>query len=473
MFPLMVRIRVSSMRRNGMWLVILMLTFLALAGGCTSETEDNEPVRMTYVIDRQVEDLVAELARRPDHLVPADFNAQYAGLTIPWQELEREPLVLALATKSPIPAILLLDAPWVKRYGRLGWLQDLTEEGMDMGAVVDQAPPSILEAFSVAQSPSGPKAVMACPLFVKGNVLFYRKDLLREYGLNEQGPRTWDELIHMTRVVMNGERSKPGNRLKYGLIFHINNVENDFYPILWGFGAEVFGSGQVLLRDHKSQAVKAMTLLTRFVQTGDQGERLGFGVEDFEPFKEPQALRQIFRRGEALFMINWNTRLGDLKALLAESGAQPEGLTDLKAQVGWAPIPYDGAHDHRYVNIGSFGWGLNREALSSHEARQAASRFLQVISSVDLQYLAAVRYGQIPSRSDAIERLKSSGEAPDVVSMFENVFGLSDVSLKARPYRRDVNNIMAECTLMALQGQLTPEQAVDRAISELEKVVAQ
>lgn len=462
-------------RRNTGLFVWLLFLVLAVTG-CSQATDENDrPPKMTYVIDDQVDRLIKELRSRGSGAVPEHFEDTYTGLTIPWAELEREPLVLALATQSPIPAILLLDAPWVKRYGRLGWLQDLSRADDELGHVFEKAPASVLEAFSLTRSGAGREAIMAWPHFVKGNVLFYRKDLLLEHCRTEEAPETWDELIAVAEKVMAGEgRKGAANRLKYGIIFHINNVENDFYPILWGFGAEVFGSETVLLDDFRPQAVAALDLLCRFVRPDDRGVRLGPGPGDFEAFTQPEALRKVFRRGEALFMINWNTRLGDLKRMMKETATgsgDGSGLTDLKRQVGWAPIPCRGAHHRRYVNIGSFGWGLNREALKTPEARQAAMAFLHVVSSVDLQYLAALRFAQIPSRSDAIDKLKETGEAPDVVSMFEKVFSLEDVALKARPNRRDINNIMAECTLMALQGQLSPDQAIDRAIAEMEKAV--
>ena len=137
-----------------------------------------------------------------------------------------------LSTESKIPTVLLLDAPWVQRYGVAGWLYELERtEVFNQSELV----PAVAEAFSVSLTRiTGQKGkeLVAVPTYIKGNILFYRRDILKRYNLTP--PRTWDELKAICRKVLPQEKS-----LQYGLLIHATNTLNDFYPILWGFGGRV------------------------------------------------------------------------------------------------------------------------------------------------------------------------------------------------------------------------------------------
>ena len=126
-----------------------MLAFLAMAGcGSGSGDQDWTGPRLTYTYDQQTGTVLGLLASRTGEKDLKSFVRRFAGITIPAAEWEREPYVLALATRSRVPAILFLDAPWVKRYGHAGWLEDLRGDPA-LDAVYRQIPPSLLAAFSL------------------------------------------------------------------------------------------------------------------------------------------------------------------------------------------------------------------------------------------------------------------------------------------------------------------------------------
>ena len=69
---------------------------------------------------------------------------------MPESLLPYEPFVLGLSTESKIPTVLLLDAPWVQRYGVAGWLYELERtQVFDRTELV----PAVAEAFSVSLVP--------------------------------------------------------------------------------------------------------------------------------------------------------------------------------------------------------------------------------------------------------------------------------------------------------------------------------
>ena len=95
------------------------------------------------------------------------------------------------------------------------WLYELDRTGVfDAKKLV----PAVAKAFSV--KPPGatgktPDELMAVPNSIKGNILFFRQDLLDKY--KKSPPRNWDELKAICREILPREKS-----LKYGLIFHVN-----------------------------------------------------------------------------------------------------------------------------------------------------------------------------------------------------------------------------------------------------------
>ncbi len=217
---------------NGKIIGLLFACLLLSAFGCGSSGEEQSRDSLTYTLDPDTQMLVAALAQQTKLPAYNEFNRNFIGLFVPPSLLPWEPYVLALATESKIPAIISLDAPWVQRYGMDGWLYELERTKVVPKKELADLTPSVVAAFSVPLPRiMGPpvKELVAVPTYIKGNILFYRQDLLQRYQFKAP-PRTWDELKAMCRKIMPQERS-----LKYGLIFHPSNFLNDFLPILWGY----------------------------------------------------------------------------------------------------------------------------------------------------------------------------------------------------------------------------------------------
>ena len=89
---------------------------------------------------------------------------------------------------------------------------------------------------------------------------------------------------------------------------------NDFYPIFWGFGGRVQDENGTMIFLQADMLAIAEAALGEIV--GMQGS-LAPSPGALKNFEAPTSLRQAFLRGEALFMINWNTRLYDLQAMLS------------------------------------------------------------------------------------------------------------------------------------------------------------
>jgi len=281
------------------------------------------------------------------------------ALAVPQEVLMREPYVLSLSTGSTAIDAYLLDAPWVKSYSATNWLAPIA--GGETGEAENEFDLSpfrkeLLDVTTYTQN--GRRLVLAVPFHTKGNLLFYRKDLLEAAGF--EPPRNWTELFSQCESILatKGESSENWDeKLRWGFIFHSSLFINDFYPIMWGFGGGIFDDSEALAVN-RAENVRALALikqmLGRISPTPEEMAEVGL----FDDYHAPE---NLFAGGAAIFMINWNTRWRDL-----ENGL-PGQVIDI-SQVGVAPIPAeDGSRG--FSNIGSFCWGINYYSRHREAAR--------------------------------------------------------------------------------------------------------
>ena len=422
--------------------------------GCGPAPELPQPRTITYTFDASTRDLIGLLAQKSKSFLYKNFDRNFKGLLVPQSLLPYEPFVLGLSTESKIPTVLLLDAPWVQRYGVAGWLYELERTGVFNKS---ELVPAVAEAFSVSLTRitgQQGKELVAVPTNIKGNILFYRRDILKRYNLTP--PRTWDELRAICRKVLPQEKS-----LQYGLLIHATNTVNDFYPILWGFGGQVIDSaGKYILPETPDHAAFVAALQELVSMQGS----IIPGPRELNKFEPTGSLRQAFYKGQALFMINWNTRMKDLHDLIAKGEGPPGSLTNI-SQVGVIPIPAQTGQPHRYANLGSFGWAVNRFSVTNPEIIKQCQQFIQLVADEQFQLLAAETLGQVPSLLTALAKVTNQ----EVVQVYHDTFAQKDMIIRPRPDNRLVNNVLEKYLQEALYGRMTPEAALTGAIRELKK----
>ena len=430
---------------------MLCLTLL----GCGPAPETPAPRTITYTFDAPTRDLIRLLAQKSANPAYNNFDRNFKGLQVPESLLPYEPFVLGLSTESKIPTVLLLDAPWVQRYGVAGWLYELERTGVFNRS---ELVPAVAEAFSLSMAKiTGQKGkeLVAVPTYIKGNILFYRRDILSRYHLSP--PRTWNELKFICRKVLPQEKS-----LQYGLLIHATNAVNDFYPIFWGFGGRVMDldENKFILPERPNQAA-FVAALNELV---DMQKSIIPGPREFKKFEAAGTLRQAFYKGQVLFMINWNTRMNDLHDLIAKGDGPAGSLTNI-GQVGVVPIPAQVGQPHRYANIGSFGWAINRFSVTSPEIIGQCKQFIQLVADEQFQLLAAQTMGQVPSLLSALKKVTNQ----EVLQVYHNTFAQADMIIRPRPHSRLINNVLEKYLQEALNGRMTPEAALTGAIQDLKK----
>ncbi len=394
-------------------------------------------------------------------------------------------LALSTQTRDSTPAIDLffVDLYWFQTFNA-SWLMPF--EGPEW------APSHFKHDFMEAcqlTGPDGRRRVYAIPFSAKGNMLFYRKDFLELFGL--QPPETWDALRYAVQTVREtvGSPNYPANveallthqypelkanrarltleverwkerfkRLRYGLLLHSRNLHNDFYPIVWGYGGDIFTNDETrqqravqALRDIKAMfyddtayPIRMAPPLSAFL-----GPRPTDGRAQFDPL-EP------FAEGEALFMINWDNRLDrmlryDKRAIQIES-------------IAVCPIPHMPDCESA-SNIGSWGWVVNGQTVSRPDgppdglagsalARKAVARFLHDLTSEQAQEWLAEYFGYVPSREIRLpERVLANLQRtnPSVITLFQFFRSRGKVRFMNRPGSKRLNDILEQALHKALR----------------------
>jgi multiple sugar transport system substrate-binding protein len=100
-------------------------------------------------------------------------------------------MTTALATRSHLPDVMVLEVGYLGRFANSGGLQDLTQNPFNAGTIRNRFVP-----YSITQATAANGALIALPGDIGPGTLFYRDDLLRRSGVTrEQLTRSWDDFV--------------------------------------------------------------------------------------------------------------------------------------------------------------------------------------------------------------------------------------------------------------------------------------
>jgi trehalose/maltose transport system substrate-binding protein len=217
--------------------------------------------------------------------------------------------------------------------------------------------------------------LVALPWWVDVGVLYYRSDLLRQYG--ERPPRTWQELTDTARRIQNAERTS-GNQRLWGFVFQGKAYEGltcnalEWIDAFRG-GTIIDDAGQITIGNPR--AIEALTLAGEWV--GDISPK---GVLNYDE----EAARGVFQTGNAVFMRNWP---------YAWSLAQRED-SPVRGKIGVIPLPRGGTEGKVSGTLG--GWHLAVSRYSKH--REEAAQLVAFLTSTEQQKKRAIAASYNPTR---------------------------------------------------------------------------
>lgn len=289
--------------------------------------------------------------------------------------------------------------------------------------------------------------LVAMPWFTDAGVLYYRQDLLEQYGF--EAPETWQQLTEIARDIQDAERAA-GHERMHGFVFQGRAYEGLTVNALEWVAS--FGGGSLVERDgeisiNNARAAAALELAASWV-----GEIAPSGVLNYT---EEEA-RGVFQGGNAVFMRNWP---------YAWSLAQSDG-SEVRGKVGVTQLPA-GADGTSAAGLG--GWNLAVSRYSDNP--ELAVDLVAFLSGFEEQKRRAIEGAYNPT----LAALYEDPAVLEAVPFFGELYD-TFVNAVARPsavtgdaYGR-VSNAFFSATHDVLSGSRSGEQAVADLERDLSRV---
>lgn len=225
-------------------------------------------------------------------------------------------------------------------------------------------------------------ALVGMPYFTDAGLLYYRADLLEEYGFDGP-PTTWSELTEMAQTIQEGERSN-GNADFWGFVWQGNAYEGltcDALEWIASFNGGTIISPDGTITVNNENAATAIETAASWVGTISPSGVTGFQEED---------ARNLFQAGNAAFMRNWP---------YAYSLAQAEDSV-IAGLVGITTLPaadMEGASPAATLG----GWQLGASAYTEYP--EVAADVILHITNYENQLTNAIENSKLPTRPAVYE----------------------------------------------------------------------
>lgn len=270
--------------------------------------------------------------------------------------------------------------------------------------------------------------LVAMPSFLDMGLLYYRSDLLRQYGFSGP-PATWEDLERMARVIQAGERKR----------------DRDFWGFEWeGAPQEVLtcnalewqvshGGGR-LLEVNNPRAIAAFQRAAGWVGT--------ISPPGVTAYQESDAL-EPFRAGAAAFMRNW--------AYVYASCQAPD--SPIRNRFAVARLPHAAGPYRSASTLG--GWQVGVSRFSRHP--EAAIELVRYLTSPEVQTWRAVQASYIPTMPLVLAKPEVRAAQPYLREIDPRMDGLvARPSSALRELYPAVSQVYFEGVSGILQGEAAP-----------------
>jgi trehalose/maltose transport system substrate-binding protein len=253
------------------------------------------------------------------------------------------------------------------------WPGIVAQHAVDLNASLSEL--ATLHFPAIVENNTVNGALVGMPWFTDAGLLYYRSDLLEEYGF-ENPPETWAELEEQAQAIQDGESAD--NSSFRGFVWQGNAYEGLTCDALeWQYSN---GGGRIIEPDgtvtvNNPQAIAAFERARGWVGT--------ISPEDVTTFDEPLSLN-AFAPGNAAFMRNWPYAFSVTQA--------PD--SPLVGKVGVTQLPMgDGEGATHAATLG--GWQLMVSKYSPNQ--EAAIEFVKYMCSPELEKSFTIERSHSPT----------------------------------------------------------------------------
>lgn len=418
-------------------LIFVTLTFLLAISCQSSRSIDSK--QLTLAVNSGVEgDALKQAARDYEtqtgiHINIAEFP--YANL------FEKE--LLDLTARTGAYDLIMLDDPWFPKFASQQLLTDL---GPLLNTREQKGPDEDFVHTSIAlcREPYDTGALYALPYVGNSQLFFYRKDLFAKHNL--KAPVTWEDVLTAAKVISDQETNgAPGGGKIYGYVMRAaqgNAAVADFMPIFWAFGGEMFdaSSKPTVNSAEGIAALKFMLELGKYSPPG------------YASFNADEVGAHLLQ-GTAAMSINWPAWI---------SSFADAAKSRVIGKMGFTTLP--GSVNPGRAEIGNWLIAIPRDARN----KDAAFNFLLWATSAEQMKRSALR-GNPPTR-------KSLFTDPELVKQFpaypSQLRSLESSKPRPRtPLWNEIENAFGIYLSKANSGELTPEDAMNQANTEIAKIL--
>jgi trehalose/maltose transport system substrate-binding protein len=299
-----------------------------------------------------------------------------------------------------------------------------------------------LQFPQIAVSYTVDKKLVAMPYRADVGLLFYRTDLLRQYGYREP-PRTWDELERMAARIQAGERAK-GNQQFWGFVWQGAADEVLTCDALeWQAGE---GGGRIIEWDktitvNNPQAIRAWQRAAHWVGSISPPGVIGY--------REWDSLN-VWVAGNAAFMRHWPSAYIDSQA----TGSL------IRDKFDTALLP--GGKAGQVGTVG--GWGLAVSRSSAHP--QESLQLVRYLTGRDVQVKRARVLSQPPTLPELYNLPEVLGPNPRF-ALLRQSFQTGIVSRPSEVTGKKYEDV-SDAYIQAVHSVLTREKSAPEAAAALE-----
>jgi len=345
-------------------------------------------------------------------------------------------LVNAFQANDATYDLVMMDDPWMPKFGTDGSLSDLGALGIakdpDIAPVVWDVgtwPPP--RGAVPPSEKSKPQQLLGVTIVGNVEMFMWRKDL------TPNGPASYDEVLANAKA-----QNKPDLA---GYIIRgkaTNPVVADFLPILWSFGGDVFDDSWNVVFDNQ-QSLAAVKFLVEDLKAVAQADPASTDAADRD---------RIMAIGQGYQSSVWPGEINT--AVLDPSSSKVIG------KVGFQPIP-KGPSGRGVGMMGNWMLGIPKASKN----QQAAADFIKWMLQADTQKTYAQNNG-IPSRTSILKDAELNKANP--------YFSVLADALQAPPNWRPrtdqwnaVETILGNHLNAALAGQESAQDVVTKASAEI------
>jgi trehalose/maltose transport system substrate-binding protein len=409
---------------------ICVVLLSLLLQGCTKPSV-HEPVTLT-LLEEWTNKRFSEARQQELQQFTRETGIRVSLLPSP--ESARQKLVLwreLLATGASGPDVYGLDVIWPGM---------LAENFVDLKPYFANEVPLQFPALTASFTVDNKLVAMAYRPDI--GLLFYRTDLLRQYGYREP-PKTWDELETMAARIQAGERAK-GKKQFWGFVWQGAADEGLTCDALEWQAAE--GGGRIIEEDktisvNNPQAIRAWQRAARWVGTISPPGVVGY--------REWDSLN-VWVAGDAAFMRNWPSAYVDSQA--------PGSPILNKFAIALLP----GGKAGRVGALGGWGFAISRFSAHPREALELV-RYLTRRDVQENRFRLLSQPATLPELYNLPEVLEANPRFDLLSQAFRTGIVLRPSDVSGKNYQE-----VTDAYIQAVHSVLTGEKRAPEAAAALE-----